>query len=64
MLSHGIVSSALFLCVGVRYDQHHTRLLKYYGGVAHAIPIYVTLFRVFTAFFNHFSSCESLMYRM
>ncbi len=48
MLSHGIVSSALFLCVGVRYDRHHTRLLKYYGGVAHAMPIYVTLFRIFT----------------
>merc|ERR1712093_871049 len=48
MLSHGIVSSALFLCVGVLYDRHHTRLLKYYGGVAHAMPMYVTLFLVFT----------------
>jgi NADH-quinone oxidoreductase subunit M len=48
MLSHGIVSSALFLCVGVLYDRHHTRRLKYYGGVAHAMPMYVTLFLIFT----------------
>ena len=32
MLSHGIVSSALFLCVGVVYDRHHTRIVKYYSG--------------------------------
>jgi NADH-ubiquinone oxidoreductase chain 4 len=35
MLSHGLVSSALFLCVGALYDRHKTRLVKYYGGSEH-----------------------------
>jgi NADH-quinone oxidoreductase subunit M len=48
ILSHGLVASALFLCVGVLYDRHHTRLIKYYSGVAHSIPIFVTLFIIFT----------------
>jgi len=48
MLSHGVVASALFLCVGVMYDRHHTRLVKYYGGVAQAMPLFVTIFLVFT----------------
>ena len=47
-LSHGLVSGALFLCVGVVYDRHHTRLIKYYGGVAHAMPIYTIIFMFFT----------------
>lgn len=48
ILSHGLVSGALFLCVGVLYDRHHTRLIKYYGGVAHTIPIFVSFFLFFT----------------
>lgn len=48
MLSHGIVSSALFLCIGVLYDRHKTRLLKYYSGVVQLMPIFSTLFLVFT----------------
>jgi len=47
-LAHGLVSSALFLCVGVLYDRHHTRMVKYYGGVAHTMPIFVTVFMIFT----------------
>lgn len=47
-LSHGIVSGALFLCVGVIYDRHHSRVISYYGGLAQLRPIYVTMFRVFT----------------
>jgi proton-translocating NADH-quinone oxidoreductase chain M len=47
-LAHGLVSSALFLCVGVLYDRHHTRLVRYYGGVAHTMPIFVTVFMFFT----------------
>ena len=47
-LSHGLVSGALFLCVGVVYDRHHTRLIKYYGGVAHAMPVYTAIFMFFT----------------
>ena len=44
MLSHGIVSSALFLCVGVLYDRYHTRLLKYYRGLVQVMPIFAILF--------------------
>ena len=38
MLSHGLVSSALFLCIGILYDRYHTRLIIYYGGLAHSMP--------------------------
>lgn len=48
MLSHGLVSGALFMCVGVLYDRHHTRRVSYYGGVAQTMPIYAAIFRFFT----------------
>lgn len=48
MLSHGLVASALFLCVGVLYDRHKTRLVKYYGGCVHVMPIFSFFFLVFT----------------
>lgn len=48
MLSHGIVSSALFLCIGVLYDRHKTRLIKYYSGVTQVMPIYAVIFLLFT----------------
>jgi proton-translocating NADH-quinone oxidoreductase chain M len=47
-LSHGLVSGALFLCVGVIYDRHHTRLVKYYSGLAHTMPIYIAIFMFFS----------------
>ncbi len=48
MISHGIVSSALFLGVGVIYDRHHTRLLKYYGGLVQVMPLFISLLLLFT----------------
>uniref|UniRef100_UPI0031F424D8 NADH dehydrogenase subunit 4L n=1 Tax=Zygnema cf. cylindricum TaxID=3142258 RepID=UPI0031F424D8 len=48
MLSHGLVSSALFLCVGALYDRHKTRLVKYYGGLVSTMPIFSVLFLFFT----------------
>jgi NADH-quinone oxidoreductase subunit M len=48
MLSHGIVSAALFLCVGVVYDRVHTRLIASYGGLVHRMPAYALVFMVFT----------------
>jgi len=48
MLSHGLVSGALFLCVGVVYDRLHTREISRYGGVANNMPRYALLFMVFT----------------
>ena len=48
MLSHGLVSSALFLCVGVLYDRHKTRLVRYYGGIVNTMPIFSVIFLFFT----------------
>ena len=48
MLSHGIVSGALFLCVGVIYDRMHTREIAAYGGLADRMPLYALAFMVFT----------------
>jgi len=47
MLSHGVVSGALFLCVGVIYDRLHTREISRYGGLAHNMPKYALVFMLF-----------------
>jgi NADH-quinone oxidoreductase subunit M len=47
MLSHGIVSSALFLCVGVVYDRMHSREIARYGGLVHRMPLYSAAFMLF-----------------
>ncbi len=48
MISHGLVSAALFLCVGVVYDRMHSRLIDTYGGIVSIIPKYSVLFMLFT----------------
>lgn len=48
MLSHGVVSGALFLCVGVVYDRIHTRLIERYGGLVNNMPKYAAVFMLFT----------------
>jgi len=48
MLSHGIVSAALFLCVGIIYDRMHTREIVAYGGLVNRMPLYAFTFMVFT----------------
>ena len=48
MLSHGVVSGALFLCVGVIYDRMHTREIAAYGGLVVRMPVYAACFMVFT----------------
>ncbi|ESX92714.1 NADH-quinone oxidoreductase subunit M [Mesorhizobium sp. LNJC403B00] len=48
MLSHGLVSGALFLCVGVIYDRMHTREIDAYGGLVNNMPKYATVFLIFT----------------
>jgi NADH-quinone oxidoreductase subunit M len=48
MVSHGLVSGALFLCVGVIYDRMHTREIAAYGGLVHRMPIYAAVFMLFT----------------
>ena len=48
MISHGLVSGALFLCVGVVYDRMHTREIAAYGGLVNRMPLYACIFMVFT----------------
>jgi NADH-quinone oxidoreductase subunit M len=48
MISHGVVSGALFLCVGVVYDRMHTREIAAYGGLVNRMPLYAAIFMVFT----------------
>src|SRR5690606_2391479 len=48
MLSHGLVSGALFLCVGVIYDRLHTREIAAYGGLVNNMPKYAAAFMIFT----------------
>jgi NADH-quinone oxidoreductase subunit M len=48
MLSHGVISGALFLCVGVIYDRMHTREIAFYGGLVKRMPFYAAVFMLFT----------------
>jgi len=48
MLSHGVISGALFLCVGVVYDRMHTREIAFYGGIVNRMPLYAAVFLLFT----------------
>jgi NADH-quinone oxidoreductase subunit M len=48
MISHGIISGALFLCVGVVYDRLHTREISAYGGLVNRMPLYAVAFMIFT----------------
>src|SRR5690554_5429560 len=48
MISHGFVSGAMFLCIGVLYDRMHTREIDAYGGVVNVMPRFVTLFLLFS----------------
>jgi NADH-quinone oxidoreductase subunit M len=48
MLRHGLVARALFFCIGVLYDRHHRRMIQYYRGLAHLMPIFAIIFGFFT----------------
>ncbi len=48
MISHGLISAALFLCVGVVYDRHHSRMISSYGGLVNIMPKYAFVFMIFT----------------
>ncbi len=48
MLSHGLISAALFLCVGVVYDRYHSRMISSYGGLVNIMPKYAFVFMIFT----------------
>jgi NADH-quinone oxidoreductase subunit M len=48
MIAHGIVSGALFFCIGIIYERYGTRFIWYYGGLAFILPVYSTFFLIFT----------------
>lgn len=48
MVGHGVVSAALFFCVGVLYDRYHSRLIRYYGGLSTVMPLLSTAFFLFS----------------
>jgi proton-translocating NADH-quinone oxidoreductase chain M len=48
MLGHGFVASGLFLCIGMLYDRTKTRLVKYYGGLVHVMPMFSSVFLILT----------------
>jgi len=48
MLAHGLVSAALFFCIGVLYDRHHSRIISYYGGLVLTMPVYAVVFLFFS----------------
>ncbi len=47
MISHGVISAAMFLCVGVVYDRLHTREISRYGGIVKNMPVFATMFMIF-----------------
>jgi len=47
MISHGFISAALFLCVGVVYDRYHSRMISSYGGLVNIMPKYALVFMIF-----------------
>lgn len=48
MISHGVVSGALFLCIGILYERHHTRIVRYYSGLIHTMPLFAVSFIIFS----------------
>lgn len=48
MVAHGVVSAALFFCIGVLYDRHHSRLLRYFGGLVKVMPLFSSFFLAFS----------------
>lgn len=48
MLSHGLVSSGLFLCIGALYDRYHSRLISYYSGLVQHMPLFSSIFLIYT----------------
>jgi NADH-quinone oxidoreductase subunit M len=48
MISHGITSGALFVAIGILYERHHTRVVRYYSGLIHTMPLFSVCFIIFT----------------
>lgn len=61
MINHGVVTSALFLCIGIIYERTHTRVIADYGGLARAVPIYVIFFTIFSLAASGFPGMNSFV---
>ncbi|HIB70290.1 MAG TPA: NADH-quinone oxidoreductase subunit M [Candidatus Marinimicrobia bacterium] len=48
MINHGVITGALFLCIGMIYERTHTRMIEDYGGLSKTVPIYIVFFTIFT----------------
>jgi NADH-quinone oxidoreductase subunit M len=48
MINHGVITGALFLCIGMIYERTHTRMIEDYGGLSKTIPVYVVFFTIFS----------------
>ena len=48
MINHGVITGALFLCVGMIYERTHSRMIKDYGGLSKTVPVYIVFFSIFT----------------
>jgi NADH-quinone oxidoreductase subunit M len=48
MINHGVVTGALFMCVGIIYERTHTRMIEDYGGIASPVPVFVVFYTIFT----------------
>lgn len=61
MINHGIVTGALFMCVGIIYERTHTRMIEDYGGLSRSVPIYVVFFTIFTLAASGFPGLNSFI---
>lgn len=61
MINHGIVTGALFMCVGIIYERTHTRMIEDYGGLSRSVPIYVVFFTIFTLSASGFPGLNSFI---
>lgn len=61
MINHGVVTGALFMCIGIIYERTHTRVIEDYGGLAKAVPVYVIFFTIFTLASTGFPGMNSFI---
>jgi len=61
MINHGIVTGALFMCIGIIYERTHTRVIEDYGGLAKAVPVYVIFFTIFVLASTGFPGTNSFI---
>lgn len=61
MVNHGVVTGALFMCVGIIYERTHTRMIEDYGGLARSVPVFVIFFAIFSLAASGFPGLNSFI---